>query len=253
MVLYLIMPEADIILYYAHLFNNYIGKIFEKIDGVVIKKKIIDVDCNGKHLWFLLEGDEYIHIHLGLTGIISKNGNKHIYKNFLIDDNMYYIEDKLRLTKIDLCNHDKHNEIIDRLGVYIFSDDFTLESFRRVIVGRKNICNALLDQKKISGIGNYIKNESLFLAGINVDSRCNQLSKEDVNNLYISILFVSYSLIYTSLNDIELIVKYYNHGCDDIVCEIPYIDKIYGKTCLDDGRIVGKKTVGGRTTYFIET
>ena len=59
------------------------------------------------------------------------------------------------------------------------------------------LANFLLDQHTICGIGNYIKNEAMYLTKLNVFVKMNELTKEQVNHLYKNILFVAYSKLIT--------------------------------------------------------
>ena len=61
-----------------------------------------------------------------------------------------------------------HNKIISKLGIDIFERDFTLNNFKNII-NSKNVILAslLLKQDIMCGIGNYIKNECLYMTNLN--------------------------------------------------------------------------------------
>ena len=112
----------------------------------------------------------------------------------------------------------------------------------------------LLKQELFSGIGNYIKNEALYLTNLNAKVKTNQLTDKEIKKLYESILFVSYSKLYTELDEYNLI-KYLlkckiNHVPKKL--EIPYHFKIYNQELTHDGKKVIKIKVSGRDSYCTE-
>jgi formamidopyrimidine-DNA glycosylase len=76
--------------------------------------------------------------------------------------------DKLSNVGPDMLNTDvKYSEFRDRL-------------YRRP---EKNICKALMDQKVISGVGNYIKSEALYRAGISPHRKINEIPEHKLESL----------------------------------------------------------------------
>ena len=64
-------------------------------------------------------------------------------------------------------NEKEHLKFSNSLGVDILTDKFTLEYFSKIIKSKnKNICSLILDQKYFAGLGNYIKNDALYLSRI---------------------------------------------------------------------------------------
>ena len=115
------------------------------------------------------------------------------------------------------------------------------------------LASLLLNQNIFSGIGNYIKNESLYLTKLDATIKTQDLSDNQINNLYKNILFVAYSNLYEMLVDSK-IEKYLDKSKKinkPNYLEIPYIYKIYGRDYTDDGRKVKKIKVGGRDSYII--
>jgi formamidopyrimidine-DNA glycosylase len=107
----------------------------------------------------------------------------------------------------------------------------------------------LLKQEYFAGLGNYIKNEAVYLSNIDVYSKTNELTDAEITKLYKNILFVSYSSLITLLTEIGLtnIAKNIQHP----KLEIPYKYRIYGQTKTSDNKKVYKKKIGGRDTYTI--
>ncbi len=127
--------------------------------------------------------------------------------------------------------------------------DLTLEKFKAAISKNKtNIKVLLMDQKKISGIGNIYANDALFVAGIDPRRYSASLTEKEKEKVF---------------KAIELVLK---KGLEvGGASEWSYVDvlggagnyqnffQVYGKKgkpCKDCGTIVEKITLGGRGTFF---
>lgn len=236
--------------------------------------KILDVGCKGKLLWLYICGNKhnenkfYIHIHMGLTGWLKfdrpyTNANikyELCFKNTQTNDlEILYMEDKIKLSKINLYNEYEHNVQIYQLGIDIFSNDFTLEIFKNIIQDKKMIlASLLLKQDIICGIGNYIKNEALYIDGLKLkpDVKTSELTEEQINKLYNNILIVSYSNLYTMLSNSN-ILKYLDENKlinlpDMNKLIVPYEYQIYKCEYTIDGYQVYKTKISGRDSYYIK-
>lgn len=58
------------------------------------------------------------------------------------------------------------------------------EEFRRLLTGRGSAKSTLMNQKKLSGIGNVYSDEILFQAGIHPKRRLSELTEEDRDHLF---------------------------------------------------------------------
>jgi len=272
------MPEGPELLYFSTLLRKKL-KNYTFVDiksytnkPVIIPKdfgvKIINIDSKGKLMWFeVLSKDEkktyYIHIHYGITGWFEfqkpdKNIKfEFIFKNINNDKELIiYLEDRRRFSKINILNKEDHNKKLEKLGIDIFSKEFTIEQFKNIITSKNTLLAALLlNQNIFSGIGNYIKNESLYLTKLNIKIKTSQLDDKNITNLYNNILFVAYSNLYEMLKDSNINTKYLLE-CKKInkptKLEVPYIYKIYGREKTIDGKQVYKIKVGGRDSYCIK-
>lgn len=126
----------------------------------------------------------------------------------------------------------------------------SLEKFKEIVgsTGRA-IKTLLMDQTKISGIGNIYANDALFLARINPEEKANKINKQKVEALYESVLKVlKRGLKYGGASELSFITpdgsegEYQNHTL------------VYGKGGEDcpngcAGKIK-KIKVSGRGTYF---
>ena len=250
------MPEGPEILY----FNIFLKKKlknykFEDIKSftnkpIIVPKdwegNILDIGCKGKLLWLYVSGKNinyYMHIHYGITGWLTfeKPTTNIKFEFFLINttnkdkDLTLYMEDKRRFSKINIYTEEEHLKIINKLGIDLFSKDFTLENFKKII-----------------------SSKNTFLAGLilkqDVKIKTSELTMNQIDKLYNDILFVGYSNLMEMLEKSK-ISKYLDklkmtHMPKKL--EIPYEYKIYGLEKTSEGHKVYKIKVAGRDSYCIK-
>lgn len=275
------MPEGPEILYFSTLLerklvNKYkFIKIKSFTDKPIVVPKdwegnILSTGSKGKLLWIEVDSKTsstsknkkyYMHIHYGITGWLEfAKPEKYIKFEFILQNiktqsqiNLY-MEDKRRFSKITICDEKQHLKIIDKLGIDIFEKDFTLENFKTIVTSKDTmVASLLLKQEIFSGIGNYIKNEVMYLTKLKAKIKTSELTNNKINELYSNILFVSYSNLVEMLKDTN-ILKYLNKSKSIHMpkkLEVPYEYKIYGRETTTDGKKVLKIKVGGRDTYCI--
>ena len=265
------MPEGPEIKYTTILLNKKIkGYEITNINSYTAKPIIVpknfnnfveSVECYGKLFW-IKTPTHYIDIHYGISGWFEfEKPEKNIKYDFEFTNKKngkivnLYMEDRRRFSKIQIHTEKEHNLLVNKLGVDILNPtQFTLEYFLEIIKSKKSLLlTTLLKQEYFAGLGNYIKNEAIYLSHINVNSKTNELTDAEITKLYKNILFVSYSNLMTLLFDsnitkIDNIIKN-----SKIKLEIPYKYKIYGQTKTNDNKVVHKKKIGGRDTYYIQS
>lgn len=226
--------------------------------------RVVSVDCNGKLLWIKIRKNNrfyYIHIHLGLTGwfYINEKPQKYIKYVLKFKGRTLYIEDKRRFSKCSVVNEKQHKHIVSKLGVSIFDKKFTYTFFKKTLENKKGIlASFLLKQNVISGIGNYIKNEVLYLTNLDIKIKINKLDKKSTQDIYKNIIFVAYSNLFEMVKekgyripkDIRKLVDK-QIGLKNL--DIPYVFRIYSqKTVLGrkNGEKIYKAKVSGRDSYY---
>jgi len=179
--------------------KNFIGD-----KNKIIGEKIVDIIRTGKYLSFLLSNNKYLNIHLKLTGelLYHRDKNNPIFPNIIpftktkkMPANttrvIIYFKDSSVLFFNDLRKFG-WMKIADKpdqpSGIDLLSKKFTLNYFSNVIKkSSRPIKLTLLDQDKISGIGNIYANDALFLANIHPLTKSNQLLSIQIAKLYQSI------------------------------------------------------------------
>lgn len=75
--------------------------------------------------------------------------------------------------------------VLGKLGVEIFSPQFTREKFRSLIAKRRDqVRQFLMDKETIASVGNAYADEILFAARLHPKTFCSKLTPEEVDRLY---------------------------------------------------------------------
>jgi len=164
---------------------------FEKI----LPLKINEISCKGKFIYWTFENtNSNIWNTLGMTGSWGLQPN-HKRLEFLFTDQhgvdrSVYFSDIRNFGTLKFSDSKKDlSKKLDSIGPDMLSGPPSLEEFATLISsqGSNNLCKVLTDQSVVSGIGNYVKAESLYLAKISPHRTCSSLSKQEVDLLYKSI------------------------------------------------------------------
>lgn len=155
------------------------------------RRKLLDVEAHGKHLFYRFERCESLHVHLGLYGKFRE-----------FDENPPPPTPATRLSLVGsthtvylagpsacgLVDPAMEQAILNRLGpdpLKDRTDGNTLAVFAANLARRRiPIGAALLDQSVIAGIGNIYRSEALFVAGISPHQESATLTEAQVTRLW---------------------------------------------------------------------
>ncbi len=173
--------------------------------------KIKGVKCKGKFIYFGFQkkigGKKYMSYmgnSLGMTGVWEivdldnsrKESPRHLCMTLVTDKGLYEFVDQRHFGCVHfyLSEAELKKKLStigpDFLNSQISEDKF-LELYKKK--PRKNIVTALMDQSIVSGVGNYIKSESLYRAKISPHRTIGDLSDEELSKLYEAIKKVTRS------------------------------------------------------------
>jgi len=181
--------------------------------------KLIDVKTKGKFMYitFLGHNDSklYLFSTLGLSGgwIYKKNGDdtkyehpqileyldkksidsymstsiKHLNIEFKTSHGSMYFYDTLSFGTLKVIdNENELNKKLNMIGPDIMDIDYTV--FSEQITKKKNLTKVigivLMDQKTISGIGNYLRADILWMCKISPFRKVNKLSEEELKLIF---------------------------------------------------------------------
>ena len=216
-------------------------------------KKISSVNCKGKFIWLEFSNHPEVSIWntLGMTGSWSKVQGEHSRaKMSFADGSSLYFTDIRNFGTINFSfSREELNKKLKSLGPDMLSAPPTKEEFFKIVKKQKDktLPEFLMNQKVISGVGNYVKAEALYLAGISPLRTCSSLSEKEIIALQDSIDKV----LSTSYNSGGSTIKTYR----DVYGNTGTFTSrflVYGNAKDPQGNKVERlETKDGRTTFWV--
>jgi formamidopyrimidine-DNA glycosylase len=213
----------------------------------------------GKHILFELDGDLVLVTHLRMTGrfLLLPAGSappQHTHAVFQLDDGQRLVFTDQRhfgmMKLVRACELDDAKEL-RALAPEPFSDDFTpaylREAFART---RRTLKETLLDQRRVTGLGNIYAAEAMFLARVNPFVAAADLSPRRLPRLHRAILEVlSESIAHGSTLNVDPrdIERSYYGGAYEGRWRV--YDR-EGEPCVNCRALVRRVAHAGRSTYF---
>lgn len=195
--------------------NDGFLKKTKNLDQVPVGRKVIRVETKGKFCYMLLDDRTAIGMTFGMTGNIRVEPTeeylklrgethekymRHCKVRFTLDDPdqdrqngsktvfyfncvrnfawIWYLSDKELGSKLSAIGPSILAETEDKLD-----SKMLVTRWRRF--NHKTICEALMEQKLVSGIGNYIKCEILYRKGMHPLAKVSDLTDEQLYALYL--------------------------------------------------------------------
>ena len=164
------MPEGPSILHLRNQLLPFKGKIVKQAGGYgpmetawINGKKLLEICTWGKHLLFVFNNGT-VRVHLMLFGEVIVNERKKVNRSFFLEFakgeiNGYVVKaEKLKGTPQEV--YDWRTDILHK--------DFDAAYIKTLLKNEadKPIDDVLMDQKIFTGVGNKIRNEALYRAGI---------------------------------------------------------------------------------------
>ena len=178
--------------------------------------KVLTIDTKGKFLYMKLSNNFILTVTLGLSGgwvyknnsnnkydfpmlvdylgdynieKYKKNALNHLNVEFVMTSGTIYFFDMLSFGTIKiLTSEDELKKKLDSLAPDIMDEDLTFEMFKDQITKTKNlekcIGNVLVNQKVISGLGNYLRSDILWLSKITPFRLVKDLSTTELKTIY---------------------------------------------------------------------
>ena len=192
------MPEGPSILHIKNQLLPFKGKLVKKAGGYgpmptkwINGKKLIDIKTWGKHLLFVFANGT-VRVHLGLFGDVLVNERKKVNRSFFLEFakgeiNGYVV----RAQKLKSSLEELYDWRID-----ILHEEFDPAHVKTLLKKQagKTIADVLMDQQLFSGVGNIIRNEALYRAGIHPLSITGKIPVAKINRLIKEV--VTYSQLF---------------------------------------------------------
>ena len=228
--------------------GRYIKKPILKLKNLV-DKKIKSFNCKGKFIWFDLD-DIVVFNTLGMTGSWSRTKKNHsrIEIKFYENDTLYF-NDIRNFGTFQIKDKEELFKKLKSLGPDMLSSPPNSSQFISLLrkKSNKDICSVLMNQNVISGVGNYIKAEVLWLSKVSPLRTVNSLTDEEVISLRDNIQ----SVIRTSFQNGGATIKSF-YGADGSKGTYSSKFLVYNQK-LDpyNNNVVKTKTPDGRTTHWV--
>ena len=154
----------------------------------ILPIKIKSVNCKGKFIWFEFYNTELtIWNTLGMSGWWNYNNYKHNNILFIINNKNIYFNDVRNFGTIKICNISNLKKKLNLLGPDILNNNNNFLEFQKRLFRKRDntlIANALLDQKVISGIGNYLRSDILWYSKISPFRKIKNLLINEIKLIY---------------------------------------------------------------------
>jgi len=217
------------------------------------------VGRRGKHVLFALDNGRVLLAHLRMTGRFLLLADdrplpKHTHALFRLDGGRRLVFTDQRhfgLMKLARATELEHLKELRDLAPEPFSEEFTPDYLARVLTRtRRALKSVLLDQTKVTGLGNIYASEVLFLARTNPFAVASELPRRRVTRLHRAILDVLGEAIKhgstLNVDPADIDSSYFGGG---------YAGRwrIYereGEPCPNCRAPIRRLTHAGRSTYF---
>ena len=160
---------------------------------MLVGQSVQNLERRGKYLIFHLSNKQSLIIHLRMTGrllIDPKEVDKYARAIFLFSSGTKLVFSDMRRLGVIYLVRDAES-VVGRLGVDPLSDGFTVELLLKLMRRHRiPIKVALLDQSIIAGIGNMYADEALFAAKVHPLVLTDELSIQQGENLYLSLIHI---------------------------------------------------------------
>jgi DNA-formamidopyrimidine glycosylase len=271
------MPEGPEVRIVADQINEYNGQTLSKISLLsgpylngtgdkyktfrtqlrkFVKSTLSNVDVKGKTMYWELSPqnndnvvvNEYLVIGFGLTGGFRLTKSDHSRIEFVFTNNntktSIYYDDMRNFGTFAFMKRDALNTKLNAMGpdASTITYEELVEQLALSSIQKHEIAKALLNQKVLSGIGNYLRAEILYEAGINPLTKVSALTDANIKNLHKAIGTIITEVInnggspnYQDINDHAGSYKF----------------RVYQQTKAPNGKTVQKTTLAGRSVYHI--
>ncbi len=227
----------------------------EKLQNSVINS----VSRRGKHILFDLNNDRTLLVHLRMSGrfmLLPVDAELPKFTHaifYLRDETRLIFSDQRHFGFMKIVETSRLNEAkeIKKLAPEPFSEEFSQKYFRAVLkTSTRSLKEFLLDQTKVTGLGNIYAAEALFLAKLHPQTPAKEVSAVKANLLHKFIREVLAESIKhgstLNVNPENIDGSYYGGGFENHW-------RVYDREnepCVNCGRKIERLKQAGRSSYF---
>lgn len=223
------------------------------------KRQVHGLSRRGKYIFMMLDGDETLVVHLGMSGsfriipphkIYTPVAHDHV-RFYMEGDNIVIYNDPRRFGMMFMVKtgEEHAHPAFAAMGAEPLGNHFNGQTLFETLQTRKSpIKTALLDQSVVAGVGNIYACEALYQSGISPLRPANALTKTECENLALAIKNVLNAAILSggsSLRDhkqVDGTMGYFQHHF--------HVYGREGEICRETGGIIKRIVQSGRSTFY---
>lgn len=192
------MPEGPSILHLKDQLQTFKGKIVKKAGGYgpmptawIKGKKLINIESWGKHL-LLIFSNGAVKVHLGLFGDVLVNERKKVNRSFYLE----FAKGEINGYVVSASKLKRPVEELYDWRTDVLSKKFDKAYVKKLLKEKadETIDDILMDQDIFTGVGNKIRNEALYRAGIHPQSIIGKIPAAKITKLINEV--ITYSKIF---------------------------------------------------------
>jgi formamidopyrimidine-DNA glycosylase len=226
-------------------------------------QRIAQVRRAGKYLLLVLDGDEVLVVHLGMSGQLLRakspkeplDRHTHVVITFTQGGQLRFVDPRTFGELFVTATEELTEQVpeLAHLGFDPLDEIMSWERFGKLLAARHvTLKTLLMDQKFVAGIGNIYSDEILFAAGLRHDRASDSLSSQEVRRLYRAMVETLSEAVKhrgSSLADEQYRDLYGKVG------SFQTLHQVYdreGKACRRCRNLVVRIKANGRSTFFCE-
>ena len=160
---------------------------------------VVHAHRRAKHAVFLLKSGHRLVVQPRMTGslivydrpLTAEEARYAVLTCTLVGGHHFVYRDVRRLGTVWLLDERGWASYTARIGPEPLEPDFTVDRFAQALAGtRAAVKKAIMDQRRLAGVGNIYANEALFDAGIDPSRPANRLTSDELRDLHAAILDV---------------------------------------------------------------
>jgi DNA-formamidopyrimidine glycosylase len=222
--------------------------------------KVLSVATHGKFLYWVLRDADFELLWLfntfGMSGYWASDQQNHAHIEFVrADGKSVFYHDQRNFGTFKFTSDLKDfTHKIDSLGPDVLGNWITLEQFQYIFTqkknGQKTLPELLMNQKLISGIGNYLKAEILWMAELSPHRTADSLNETEWRDLHALCHIIPSESLFAGRGS-SILTYRAKWMMDDE--EYPHGTlAVYRRKEDPDGRqIIAEKTKDKRTTWWV--
>lgn len=177
--------------------GRYVKKPIDNLNKIMYPVSVVDIGTKGKFLFMELSNGFYLFVTHGMSGTwvttdeSSKSSRygyddpKHHRVEFVTNKGSIFFNDFRNFGTVHVFTDNGALQIkLNELGADILDDNITKEQFFQRMKPNKKIGLLLMDQKVVSGIGNYLRAEILWYARISPHRLYKDLTEVEKDKLF---------------------------------------------------------------------